>query len=205
MPENQEALAAARTLRYFLIGICIFTQGVFIFGIEILEMYPFPWNLQDEGWKAFGEWFSLPNLADVASLPLMVTHLYQLIIGDTELTTSDTSDPDNPSNATGNLISVLVIQLLYLLMALKILRLLRVQAKFSFLVEMVTYVAGALIPFIIVFMILCFCFAVIIYVYGSDVARDDYLLVPSFLSVFTQVFRNSIGDIGILELGIWDP
>jgi hypothetical protein len=189
-------------LKYALLWVCIFTQSIFIF-LEVLEMDP--WPLKEKGWEALGEWYSLTNLADVASLPLTAIYLAQVASGATELTTSDTSDPEEESNATANLISIIVVQLLYLLMAAKILRLMKVDAKFSFLVAMVSYVATALIPFIVFFLTLVFCFSVVICVYDADVDRQDYLLLPKFISVFIQMFRNSIGDIGILELGKWDP
>lgn len=164
-----------------------------------------PLPLAEKGWEAFGEWFSITNLLDVASLPLTAIHLGQILMGATVLTTSDTSDPEIVSNATANLFSIVVVQLLYFLMALKILRLMKVEAKFSFLVEMVIYVASALIPFIVFFLALVFCFSVVVVVYDADVDSQDYLLLPQFLRVFIQMFRNSIGDIGILELGKWDP
>jgi len=88
---------------------------------------------------------------------------------------------------------------------IKFMQLIRVVEKMNFLVQMVIVVLYDLYPFIFLFCVFIFFFTMVIIIMGADFDAEDYPQVDPFLRILIQVFRNSIGDVNIVDYGKWTP
>jgi hypothetical protein len=93
---------------------------------------------------------------------------------------------------------------------LKSLQYVRVIDNFGFLVQMIISVFSDLLPFFVIFFVFVILFSLVIEIMGADFASysDDgavYIGVSKFLKIFIQIFRNSIGDINVVDYGVWNP
>ena len=68
---------------------------------------------------------------------------------------------------------------------------------------MLTAVLMDLAPFLTIFLIFVFVFSMIIIIMESDIDPEDYAGLPKFIRIMIQTFRNSIGDIAIIQYGKW--
>jgi hypothetical protein len=68
---------------------------------------------------------------------------------------------------------------------------------------MLTAVLMDLAPFLTIFLIFVFVFSMIIIIMESDIDPEDYAGIPKFIRIMIQTFRNSIGDIAIIQYGKW--
>ena len=86
---------------------------------------------------------------------------------------------------------------------LKLLTLIKYKEEYCFLVQMISQVFVDLSPFMTIFMLNVYIFAMVYFVMGVKMESEEYKdMNPSF-SGFIQVFRNSIGDIVPVELSSW--
>jgi len=97
-----------------------------------------------------------------------------------------------------------VLKIVILLMATtRILQYIRYKDSFSFLVKMLTAVLIDLLPFLTIFMLYNFVFSMIIIIMEADISADDYQGIPRIMRIMIGTFRNSIGDISIIQYGKW--
>jgi hypothetical protein len=68
---------------------------------------------------------------------------------------------------------------------------------------MLTAVLIDLAPFLTIFMIFIFVFTLIVIIMEADIDPEDYEGIPRFMRIMIQIFRNSIGDISIIQYGKW--
>jgi hypothetical protein len=68
---------------------------------------------------------------------------------------------------------------------------------------MLTAVLIDLAPFLTIFMIFIFVFTLIVIIMEADIDPEDYVGIPRFMRIMIQIFRNSIGDISIIQYGKW--
>ena len=85
----------------------------------------------------------------------------------------------------------------------RILQYIRYKDSFSFLVKMLTAVLIDLLPFLTIFMLYNFVFSMIIIIMEADISADDYQGIPRIMRIMIGTFRNSIGDISIIQYGKW--
>ena len=97
-----------------------------------------------------------------------------------------------------------VLQIMILLLATtRILQYIRYKESFSFLVQMLMAVIFDLAPFLTIFLIFIIVFTFIIVIMEGDIDPEDYEGIPKFMRIMIQIFRNSIGDISIVQYGKW--
>ena len=68
---------------------------------------------------------------------------------------------------------------------------------------MLTAVLIDLAPFLTIFLIFIFVFTLIVIIMEADIDPEDYAGIPKFMRIMIQIFRNSIGDISIIQYGKW--
>jgi hypothetical protein len=68
---------------------------------------------------------------------------------------------------------------------------------------MLTKVLIDLLPFLTIFMIFIFVFTMIIIIMEADISADEYEGIPRLVRIMIGTFRNSIGDISIIQYGKW--
>jgi hypothetical protein len=75
---------------------------------------------------------------------------------------------------------------------------------------MIISVFSDLVPFFVIFIVFVLLFSLVIEIMGADF--DDYnedgavyIGISKFTKICVQIFRNSIGDINIVDYGVWDP
>ena len=68
---------------------------------------------------------------------------------------------------------------------------------------MLTAVLIDLAPFLTIFLIFIFVFTMIVVIMEADIDPEDYAGIPKFMRIMIQTFRNSIGDIAIIQYGKW--
>lgn len=60
-----------------------------------------------------------------------------------------------------------------------------------------------LLPFLTIFLLYIFVFSFIIIILGGDFDPEGYKLMPKYLRIGIQIFRNAIGDIAVIDYGLW--
>ena len=97
-----------------------------------------------------------------------------------------------------------ILGLLVLVMAFsKILFFLRIYEELGSLVQMLLVTISSLTSFTFFLSISIAFFAFSYKALGVTFDDGDYKDVPSFLIIFIQTFRNSIGDIAVLDYSSW--
>jgi hypothetical protein len=75
---------------------------------------------------------------------------------------------------------------------------------------MIISVFADLVPFFVIFLVFVLLFSLVIEIMGADFPyyNDDgsvYVGISKFTKILIQIFRNSIGDINIVDYGVWNP
>ena len=75
---------------------------------------------------------------------------------------------------------------------------------------MIISVFTDLVPFFVIFAVFVLLFSLVIEIMGADISDygDNgavYIGLPKFAKIMIQIFRNSIGDIAIVDYGVWNP
>ena len=86
---------------------------------------------------------------------------------------------------------------------LKLLNYIKYKEQFCFLVKMLTQVFKDLYPFMTIFMLNVYVFAMVDFVMENETEGEEYKNMLRTFGSFIKIFRNSIGDISAVKLNHW--
>ena len=145
-------------------------------------------------YNGVSEYFGDPwNFVDSTQFIIYLTHI------SIETTKDAGSEAHDSHLLWGNIVAITCL----LMCTVKLMQFLRYKEEFGFLIQMILTVFVDLFPFLTIFMVLVFFFSLVMVITDADFEQDDYSMVDRFISLFLQVFRNSVGDIAAVKYKHW--
>ena len=70
------------------------------------------------------------------------------------------------------------------------------------LITMMVSVVASIMPFLLLYGFLVYCFSILYMVSDADFSPDDYAGMSRFWRIIIQTLRNSLGDISYIDMEV---